>query len=135
MDMLRRLSILGVLLLSLAGFIPSALACAVMAQHMDCCPPDQTCDTDQAPAWTQAWNNSSALACCDAVSNPAPTVAVVSIEIKKYSQDLPAPAFPGAHPGVITSRGPPQYSRPDASLFAFPPDRQDLYLQTGRLRL
>jgi hypothetical protein len=129
--MLRRLSILGVLLLSLAGFIPAALACAVMAQHMDCCPPDQTCETNQGPAWT----DNTALACCDAVSSHAPTAAVVSLEIKKYSQDLPPPEFPGAHPGVITSRGPPQYSRPDASQFALPPDQQDLYLQTGRLRL
>jgi hypothetical protein len=129
--MLRRLSILGVLLLSLTGFVPAALACAVMAQHMDCCPPDQTCETDQGPAWT----DNTALACCDAVSNRAPTVAAVSVEIKKYSQDLPPPEFPGAHPGVITSRGPPQYLRSDAPLFVFSPDRQDLYLQTGRLRL
>jgi hypothetical protein len=129
--MLRRLSILGVLLLSLAGFIPAALACAVMAQHMDCCPPGQACDTDQGPAWV----DNTALACCDTASSRAPTVAAVSVEIKKYSQDLPPPEFPGAHPGVITSRGPPQSWRPDAPLFASPPDRQDLYLQTGRLRL
>jgi hypothetical protein len=127
--MLRRLSILGVLLLSLGGFVPTALACAVMAQHMDCCPPDQACETDQGPVWT----DNTALACCDAVSTPAPTAVAVSVEIKKYDQDLPPPEFPGAHPGVIASRGPPQHSRPDPSLFSFP--EQDIYLRTGRLRL
>jgi hypothetical protein len=128
--MFRRLAILGVLLLSLSGFVPAALACAVMAQHMDCCPPGQDCETGQGPVWTD-----TALACCDAVSAPAATAVVVSVEIKKYSQDLPQPEFPGAHPGVIAARGPPQYSRPDLSVVACPPDRQDIYLQTGRLRL
>lgn len=129
--MLRRLSILGVLLLSLSGFVPAALACAMMAQQMDCCPPGAACETDQGPAWT----DNTGLACCDAVSSRAPTAMAVSVEIKKYSQDLPPPEFPGAHPGSIASRGPPLYARTNASLFAFPPDRQDLYLQTGRLRL
>jgi hypothetical protein len=129
--MLRRLGILSVLLLSLSGFIPAALACAVMAQHMDCCPPDQGCETDQGPTWT----DNTALACCDAVSSPAPAAVAVTVEIKKYSQELPPPAFSGAHPGFITLRGPPQYLRPEVSLFASPPDRQDLYLQTARLRL
>lgn len=129
--MLRRVAILGVLLLSLTGFVPAALACAMMAQQMDCCPPDQTCETNQGPAWTDG----AGLACCEVVSNRAPMATAISVEIKKYSQDLPPPEFPGAHPGCIASRGPPQYSRPEASLFAFPPDRQDLYLQTGRLRL
>jgi hypothetical protein len=129
--MLRRLTILGVLLLSLSGFIPAALACAVMAQQMDCCPPDQTCETNQLPAWT----DSAGLACCDAESNRSPAAVAVSAEIKKYSQDLPPPEFPGAHPGYIASRGPPQHSRVDAATFAFPWHRQDLYLQTGRLRL
>jgi hypothetical protein len=127
--MLRRLAILGVLLLSLAGFVPAALACAVMAQHMDCCPPDQACETDRGLVWT----DTSALACCDAVSMPAPAAVAVSVEIKKHRQELPPPEFPGAHPGVVASRGPPQYLRPDLSLFSFP--GQDLYLQTGRLRL
>lgn len=129
--MLRRLAILGVLLLSLSGFIPAALACAVMAQHMDCCPPDQGCETSQGPTWT----DSTGLACCEAVATRAPAAVAVSVEIKKYSQELPPPEFPGAHPGFVTLRGPPQYSRPDAALFAFPPNRQDLYLQTARLRL
>jgi hypothetical protein len=129
--MLRRLAILGVLLLSLAGFVPAALACAIMAQQMDCCPPDQACETDQGPAWT----DSTGLACCEAVSSRAPTAVAASVEIKKYSQELPPPAFPGAHPGCITSRGPPRYSQPDAALFAVPSDRQDIYLRTGRLRL
>ena len=130
--MLRRLAILGVLLLSLAGFVPAALACAVMAQQMDCCPPDQACDLNQGPSWTDG----TGLACCEAVSNPAPAAVAVSVEIKKYSQDLPPLEFPGAHPGYIAARGPPpQHFRSDATLFAFPPDRQDLYLQTGRLRL
>lgn len=129
--MLRRLSIIGVLLLSLAGFIPAAVACAVMAQTMDCCPPDQACETNQSPAWT----DNSALACCESASSQAPAAIVVSVEIKKYSQDLPPTDFPGAQPGVIAARGPPHYLRPDVSLLASPPDRQDLYLRTGRLRL
>jgi hypothetical protein len=129
--MLRRLGILSVLLLTLSGFVPAALACALMAQQMDCCPPDQPCETNQRPAWT----DSTGLACCEAVSSPAPTVTAVSVEIKKYSQDLPPPEFPGAHPGYVTSRGPPRYLRLDVLHFALPPDRQDLYLQTGRLRL
>jgi len=129
--MLRRLSILSVLLLTLSGFVPAALACAMMAQQMDCCPPDAACETDQGPAWT----DNTGLACCDVVSSRAPTVLAASVEIKKYSQDLPPPEFPGAHPGHITPRGPPQNSRFDAPLFVFPSDEQDLYLQTGRLRL
>jgi hypothetical protein len=129
--MLRRLAILAVLLLSLLGFVPAALACAMMAQRMDCCPPGQPCETDQGPAWI----DSTGLACCDAAASRAPVATAISVEIKKYSQELPPPEFPGAHPGCIASRGPPQYSRTDACLSAFPPDRQDLYLQTGRLRL
>jgi hypothetical protein len=129
--MLRRLATLGVLLLSLSGFVPAALACAIMEQQMDCCPPDAACETDQGPAWT----DNSGLACCEAVSNRAPAAVAVSVEIKQDGQDLPPPEFPGAHPGYIPSRGPPRYSQLDAPLFAFPPDRQDLYLQTGRLRL
>ena len=129
--MLRRLAILGVLLLSLSGFVPAALACAMMAQQMDCCPPDAPCEANQRPAWT----DSTGLACCEVVSSRTPTAMAVSVEIKKYSQDLPPPEFPGAHPGGIASRGPPQHSRFDAPLFVFPPDRQDLYLRTGRLRL
>ena len=129
--MLRRLSILGVLLLTLSGFVPAAMACAMMAQQMDCCPPDATCEADQEPSWT----DSTGLACCDVMSTRAPTAVVSAVEIKKYSQDLPPPEFPGAHPGGIASRGPPQNPRFDAPLFVFPPDRQDLYLQTGRLRL
>jgi hypothetical protein len=129
--MLRRLGILAVLLLSLSGFVPAALACAVMAQQMDCCPPDQACQTDQGPAWT----DNTGLACCEVVASRAPTAVAVSVEIKKHSQDLPPPDFPGAHPGYIAARGPPQYSPPGAALVAIPSDRQDLYLRTGRLRL
>jgi hypothetical protein len=128
--MLRRLSILGVLLLSLSGFVPAALACAMMAQQMDCCPPDAVCETDQAPAWT----DSAGLACCDVASSRTPAAVAATVEIKKYSQDLPAQEFPGANPGKNSPRGPPHYSRAD-TFFAFPPDRQDTYLRTGRLRL
>ena len=131
--MLRRFAILSVLLLGLSGFVPAALACAMMAQQMDCCPPDHSCDTDQAPAWSDG----AGLACCDAVSSRTPTAAVAAVEIKKYSsQELPPAKFPGAHPGGIASRGPPSRSHQlDVSLSAFPPGRQDTYLRTGRLRL
>lgn len=129
--MFRRLAMLGVLLLSLSGFVPAALACAMMAQQMDCCPPDHSCDTDQGPAWTDG----AGLACCDAMSSRPPAAVATSVEINKYSsQDLPPPEFPGAHPGCIAPRGPPRSSHADVSL-SFSPGRQHTYLQTGRLRL
>lgn len=131
--MLRRLAILSVLLLGLSGFVPAALACAMMAQQMDCCPPDHSCDTDRAPAWSDG----AGLACCDAVTTRAPAATAAAVEIKKYhGKELPPPQFPGAHPGGIASRGPPRSAdRPDVSLSTFPPGRQDTYLRTGRLRL
>jgi hypothetical protein len=130
--MLRRLAILGVLLLGLSGFVPAALACAMMTQQQDCCPPGHSCATDEGPAWTDG----AALACCDAVPNRAPAAVAASVEVKKHvSQDLPPPEFPGAHPGGIASRGPPRFTFDSVVSFAFPPVRQDLYLRTGRLRL
>ena len=129
--MLRRLAILGVLLLSLSGFVPAVLACAAMAQQMDCCPPERPCEANHAPLWT----DSTGLACCEAVSSHAPAAVTVSAEIKKYIQDLPPPKFSGAYPGCVASRGPPRVAQPDPVLLAFPADRQDIYLQTGRLRL
>lgn len=130
--MLRRLAILTVLLVGLSGLVPAALACATMAQQMDCCPPDHTCETEQGSTLTDG----TGLVCCEAVSTRFPAATVASVEIKKYSsQDLPPPDFPGAHPGGIASRGPPVASRSYPSQFISPTGRQDVYLQTGRLRL
>src|SRR5262245_26646689 len=59
--MLRRLARLAIVLLSLTGTVPAALACAVAALATDCCPAGGHCGTSDRPAMLVTSTES----CCD----------------------------------------------------------------------
>jgi len=130
--MSSRLSILAVLLLCICGFAPSIWACAAMEQHRDCCPPEQApCDTGEAPLSTGV----TVPACCTA--QVAPTQAEASLRVEKehaLSSDPPTDAWrsflPPASPRLLLSvRSPLRVYLLAGS------HQQQIYLQTGRLRL
>jgi hypothetical protein len=140
---MRRLGILGVFLFSLSGFIPAAWACAVMAQRTDCCPDHRPCDTDRIPVSASLGNAT----CCNA---QAPTRTVGSISVQKKDAHTAAP-YPNRWPNHWPDHWPDQWAglagihAPSARTqrmrapVTFDPrsgtDQQQLYLQTGRLRL
>src|ERR1044072_3318064 len=69
--MLRRLAPLAILLFSLFGAVPAALACVISAASADCCAPDGSCGPESSqPALTTA-----DAACCD-VQGTAQNAAV-----------------------------------------------------------
>lgn len=130
--MLRRVGILGVLLLALSGFVPAAWVCAEMTQQMDCCPPDQPCDeADAAPSVAAE----SGL-CCDFESTPTRSVPVFASQKEDRSAKAPSPDYLAAasfaSPQTISTFG-------GLARIHTPPlldnNQQQTYLLTGRLRL
>jgi hypothetical protein len=129
--MSRRLGLLAVLLLCLAGFAPSIWACAAMEQqHQDCCPPGQP-PCGKPPLSTGVTET----ACCSA--QVAPTQQVASL-VKVKGQVL------GGAPPTYGWQGIASVSKVDRATAVrssinsdLRPEnnQQQLYLQTGRLRL
>lgn len=122
---------LAVLLLSLSGAIPAAVACTFFAQVADCCPPGQPCEPQRAsPAVV-----SNREACCDLQPMARRAVVAVNSKAERQSSDFPPPdhdavfghEIPIAHAFALTPRTPMGTGR-------FQPDQQQLYLLTGRLR-
>jgi len=117
--MLRRFTLLAVLLLTLSVIAPAVMACSV---------DDGCCSTDEAPCGLQPVAQP---ACC--VEQPAQAlIAAAAREHQPLDLRLPA----GPTPAVI--RLPSQrYSTCSASAKSpgAVPDQQLLYLLTGRLRL
>lgn len=130
--MVRRLATLAVLLLSLSGVVPAALACADFAQDRDCCPPGQPCETQGIPTFLA----SNSVSCCDL--QPLAQQVVVAVSSKAESQ--PADASPPDHcaaPALEISgaRSPPFVPITIVGADNLYPDQQQTYLLTGRLRL
>lgn len=128
--MSRRLALLAVLLVTLAGVVP-AWACAAMAQQHDCCPDRKPCDSDIGPQLVSQQG-----VCC--VVAPAPSPLVITSPQKDDSSHIPAfddspDTAPLAHvEHAHWSRGPPVISGIDPNSLG---RDQLLYLRTGRLRL
>lgn len=132
--MWRRHAILSVLLLSLWGVIPTAAACAFMAQKSaDCCTGSgQPCDMEGAPTVVVSASGS----CCSVRS--LPTGSIVAVEVQRDRRladpvapehaEAPVPGFPSsfssAHEGTVLAV-------PAPIEVGHPP----VYLLTGRLRL
>lgn len=130
--MSRRLGILSVLLLCLAGFAPSIWACAAMEQREDCCPPGHPpCDGGKVPASTGV----TTAACC--ASQPAPTQSVASLGVQEEHVLSGSPPA-GGWRGIPSVSDADRVQRIRAPVYVLSPggsNQQELYLQTGRLRL
>lgn len=130
--MLRRLATLCVLLLSLSGVIPAAVACAFMTQSPDCCPTGQPCETDGAPTVVA----SVSAPCCIAQPAPARSTVAVNAQHDRRLEDSPTPGHAAAPAFEFSSSFP---ALPERVAFAVAPtikiDQQQVYLRTGRLRL
>lgn len=130
--MLRRLATLSVLLLSLAGAIPTAMACVFMTQTPDCCPSGQLCEPKPAPTLVASIGSP----CCYAQSAPTRATVVIQGQSERRFADSPAPDHAAA-PAFEFSTA--VFSLPERAALAVPPpitiSQQQLYLRTGRLRL
>lgn len=129
--MLRPLATVCVLLLSLSGIVPAAVACAFTTQSADCCPMGQPCETRGAHALLAPGGSG-----CSAL--PAPILATVVVHgqsdrrfVEPPARDhVAAPAFdcrnsfPSPHARTVTDVASP-----------IKIDQQQVYLRTGRLRL
>jgi hypothetical protein len=115
--------------ISLAGFIPAALACAqTMAEH-DCCPPGHhmPCDTGGSPGSVEA------AACCATPSLAPSAIQAVS---EQHAIGLPAPHAASSIASLALPASIPRRDfKPTARPPDYRPDRSFLYLQTARLRL
>lgn len=130
--MLRRLATLGVLLLSLSGVAPAALACALLSQGVDCCPEGQPCEPASAPAIVA----STRAPCCAAQPAPTRSVAAARFQAERRVDDVPAPdrsIAPGYE--IPDTRFSPIEPTLAAAAPSLPLDQQQTYLRTGRLRL
>lgn len=129
--MLRRLATLSVLLLSLSGVVPTALACAPGAQGA-CCPADLA----------QSRTGSSALRayddgpCCVAEVGSA-SIAAAVLEAEPRVTDLPSPDRASVLPTSIVAASDPASTRATTTNTVSRRDfhQQQVYLLTGRLRL
>lgn len=119
----RRLAKMAVLLLSLTGVVPAALACSVLAQDTDCCLPDQPCDTERAPTLLA----SSSASCCEMLPVELRTVMAVATSSPDHCAVL-------AHQ-ILSARSPQIAAIATPVAGDLHPDQQQTYLLTGRLRL
>lgn len=131
--MSRRLGVLALLLLCLTGFAPSIWACTAMEQHRDCCPPGHSpCDLGKAPP---SLTGLAAAACCTSQSTPTQSAASPRTQ---EEPTLSANPPTGGAQRVASVPDAERAQRVDVSLhlrFLTEPDQQQIYLQTGRLRL
>lgn len=135
MSMLRRLGILGVLLFSVSGFVPAALACAAMAAQTDCCPEGTPCDEGTAPAWEP----SIVPACCSAAPAPERTVLASVLERQKKDSSLDRSNsdqwMARTDASAWAAFASPRPKSVDSSQSLPTENQQQTYLLTGRLRL
>lgn len=128
----RRLATLAILLFSLFGAVPAALACALAAGTSDCCAPDGSCLPDPSQAAL-----TTSVACCDAQG----TAQHAGISVSTKTERLKAFSSSFDHPDAISiaslgldaaaARSPGHGS--DARCLY--PNQQQTYLLTARLRL
>lgn len=130
--MLRRVGILGILLLALSGFVPAAWACAEAAQQMDCCPADQPCDEANATPSVVAESG----LCCDLESTPTRSALAFASQKEDRSAKAPVPdhavAISFASPQAVSAYR--RWTR-IGPVPAQHNNQQQTYLLTGRLRL
>lgn len=133
--MWRRYALLSVLLLSLWGVIPTAAACAFMAQQdADCCAgSDQPCETEGALAVAVSASSS----CCSA--RPLPTGSTIAVEVQR-DRRLADPMAPEHAKAAPVPEFPSSFSSPrERTAPALAPPikvgHPQVYLLTGRLRL
>ena len=116
--------------ISLAGFIPAALACAQTMAERDCCPPGHSmpCEGERSPG------NVEAAACC-----ATPSLGPSAIQAVSEHHSFALPALDSAVPCIALPPLPSNGARPYFERSADPPesvaDRSSTYLQTARLRL
>lgn len=130
--MLRRLGILGILVLSLSGFVPVAWACAAAVQQMDCCPADQPCDEEDVPESF----GSDVAACCSVQPSPAQAaVATVSQKESSFEHEPTPDQWVVAAGAVSQACSMPALDRHAKPIPSLKSNQQQIYLLTGRLRL
>ena len=129
--MLRRFATLCVLLLSLSGAIPVAVACAFSTQSSDCCPSGQRCPTEGASAVMVPADS----LCCIAQSAPTRATVAVNGQSDRRFADSPLPDDAAAPASAMLSSFSSLHER--TALAVLPPviAQQQVYLHTGRLRL
>lgn len=121
-------------MLSLWGVIPTAAACAFMAQQrVDCCAGgDQPCETEGVPTVVVSASSS----CCSARSLPTGSTVAVEVQRDRRLADPVAPELANAPvPGFASPFSSP---RERTALAVAPPIKvghPQVYLLTGRLRL
>lgn len=122
--MLRRLATLSVLLLSLSGVIPTALACAPGVQAT-CCP--------VGSSTPRVYNEGP---CCVAEVG-SDSIAAAILEAEPRVTDIPSPDQPNILPTSAAAPSEIAATRTTASNIVSHPDlhQQQIYLLTGRLRL
>ena len=130
--MLRRLASLAIVLLSLTGTVPVAVACAMAAAVSDCCPDEGRCGTSDRPAMLVTGTES----CCDVGPTQQQTAVTALRPTGDQKFDRPASPDPAV---VYTSELPLAAAplavaiHPDAAFSR--DDGQRTYLITARLRL
>lgn len=129
--MLRRLATLSVLLLSLSGVIPTALACAPVVQAA-CCP----ADLPENPAGASASRIYNDGPCCVAEVR-SESIAAAVLEAEPRVTDLPSSDQPNVLPTNAAAASEIASTRTTTSNTVSPPGlhQQQVYLLTGRLRL
>lgn len=128
--MLRRLAALSVLLLSLSGVMPTALACAPSVQAA-CCPAGVPHDPTGGAA-PHAYSDGP---CCVAEVG-SESIAAAVLEAEPRVTDLPSPDQPSVLPTSAVAASDFASSRATTSNVVSRPDiHQQVYLLTGRLRL
>lgn len=133
----RRLATLAILLFSLFGAVPAALACALVSSNTDCCAPDGSCGADPAEAVLTTSPDSTRPDCCD-IQGPAQqagmSVSTKTERLKVFSSCVDhsdAITIASRSFDVASSRSPGhELGRLGPHL-----DRQQTYLLTARLRL
>jgi hypothetical protein len=128
----RRLATLAILLFSLFGAVPAALACALVSTNIDCCAPDGSCGADPS----QAVLTTSA-ACCD-IQGPAQqagmSVGTRTERLKFFSSSFNHPdAITVASLGLNAAAARSPGHESDALCLYL--NQQQTYLLTARLRL
>ena len=130
-DMLRPLATLCVLLLSLAGTIPTAAACTFQMQGADCCL-GRPCGPQRVPTVA----DSVGLPCCAAQPAPAQSAMAATMESDRRFAEFPTPDDGATSVFEFRSVFTPSYEwRHITAAAPIKFDQQQIYLRTARLRL